>query len=237
VSLVNAYTRLTFLRRIPPALLHEIQEAVVGSDWSMSPFLEAYKACTAHGSKGSTGYKLNECERNVKKYTTMGWIRKIPFFDDLRRFIRQTFIVHGALDPQEVTVIKKGLQINGGTPWKIGTACLYQQSDALACGVVLSITRWENVAETYIVMKIQPHALIELGRFRAVCKISKDPVNEDPVWISYTKLTHNCKIVPYTGKRREGETNVATLIIVHATSPAKDVAHYGRTTSLISRPL
>ena len=203
----------------------------------MSPFLEAYKASTAYGSKGSTGYKLNECGQNVKKYTTMGWIRKIPLFQELRGFIRKTFIAHGALDPQEVTVIKKGLQINGGTPWKIGTACLFEQSDALACGVVRSITKWENVVETYIVMNIQPHSLIKFGRFRAACKISKDPVDEDPVWISSTQLTHNCKIVPYTGKRRQGETNVATLIIVHATSPLKDIAHYARTKSLISRPL
>jgi hypothetical protein len=240
VSMLNAYTRLTYLRRIPPSVLKEIQNSSSAqTDWSMGVFIQKYTASAAVGAKGTGGYRLlNECKTNVKRYTK--WMRKaVPDYLLIRAFVKDTFKDHGAQEPTEVAVITGGLEINGSTPWKVGTACLYTNTEnalGSGCGVVRSIIRWENEFDAYLLMCIQPHMLLSFGPLRAACTISSEHTAEEPVWMSWTTLTHNCKIVPYVGTIR-GRDDLATLVLVHATSPEKDAAHYASVKSITSRAL
>jgi hypothetical protein len=244
---VNAYSRLTFLRRIPPGILRLIQEAPEFKKWTVSVFLEKFdpSAQAVAGRKGNAGYSLKEGKRHAKVYTSQRYMRAIPSYAAIRAFVKQQYTPNGSREPEEVTVIKGGLEINGPTPWKINTACLFNKSQAavdglqVGCGVVRAIIRWVNDVETYLILCIQTHELYSFAPLRSTATISKTPSSTPPVWMDWTKLTHSCKIVAYAGTstRAQDKENVATLILVHATDPAHDAAHYAQVKSLTSRPL
>jgi hypothetical protein len=242
---VYAYSRLTFLRRIPPSILKDIHDSSDFKNWSTSVFLHKFDPTpnAVAGTKGAPGYSIKETKTYVKTYTSMRYIHDIDAYEDIRAFVRQQFPANGARDVQEITVIKKGLEINGGTPWKIDTACLFKTAEQggeqglqLGCGIVRSIIQWVNDVETYLLLCVQPYKLHSFAPLRSTAKISKTPAETPPVWMDWTMLTHNCKIVPYTGSTRNS-ASVATLILVHATSPANDAAHYAEVKSMTSRPL
>ncbi len=208
------------------------------------------------GRKGQTGYSFTGVNRNVQRLQTSRFIRNIPDFNTIYTIVRDLFQPFGQRKPIEVAIIKGGLKINGGSCWKIGTACLYRtsadtnESLDLCCGVISRIIEWKNDIDTYLLVEVLPHELKSFSRLRATATISKKPIqvrrvlgprcpenlkDADPVWMSWKRLTHYCKILPCVGNG--GDDSEATLVLVNATNPLNDAAHYGAVNSMASRPL
>lgn len=216
----------------------------------MGPVMRRFDSATRAGKKGDSKYSLSGVSRNVKRYTTARWIRQLPDIDALRMYIRNGFQPFGNREPVEVVEIKSGLCINGGSPWKIGSACLYRLSGAngpleVGCGVVSRIVEWKNDLATYLLMSVVPHELRSFSRLRSIATISKKPLqvrrhvgprcpanlkNADPIWMSWKQLTHYCKIVPYVAN--PADENNATMILVNATNPGNDTLHYSAVASV-----
>jgi hypothetical protein len=241
-SLVNGYSRFTFMRRIAPELRAELIEASVANNYKTGDFMKSYNTDHGKGKQGQGLITAAKGWRKCKTYSTHAAIRDCPEYSAVKRLIHGQYTSHGRRPIVALSVMIGGVYINHPKrQWRKGTPCLYKSSSAAdaceCCGMVTSMLRWQNDVETYYLLCIQPHELISFGSLRSTCKISKAPTQEQPKWIVWTNVTHYCKVVPFKGKPESEQEEFSTLIIVHATSPATEASHYAKVESAASKPI
>jgi hypothetical protein len=232
-SLVNGYSRFTFMRRIAPELRAELIEACIANNYKTGDFMSHYNNSSSKGKQGSGLIRIEAGWRNSRTYTTRSRITARPEYTAVKRVIHRAYTTHGRRHPMKLTVMTRGVYINHAKrQWKKGTPrpCLYKSAANAreCCGMVTSMLRWQNEVETYYLLCIQPHELISFGSLRSTCKISKAPTQAQPIWMVWTDVTHYCKVVPYIGKPVSEQGEYSTLIIVHATSPSTEASHYAK---------
>ena len=166
-SLVNGYSRFTFMRRIAPELRAKLLDVSATEDMKMGDFLKAYDREYNSGNQGSGTIKVQAGWRNAKKFTTRYTIMATAEYGAVKNYISTQFRAHGSLFPTQLRVLKGGVYINHAKrQWKTGTPCLYNTGEGESCGIIVSMLQWDNEVESYYLFCIQPHKLEAISLLR-----------------------------------------------------------------------
>jgi hypothetical protein len=244
MSLINSYTRLTFLRRMHPAMrdiyVKNLHTATFKG--AMGQFLRPYHSyqkageCTYRSTQSSHTTNVRVLQHSPTRAcaeTTPGCgLLHVNDTNSRNRVITSSktprvyqyyvnFATRHALNSPVVLerVPTRLLRINGGVRingkiWKKGTPCFFERGPDENFGTVQSLTYWEDCFESTLFVELQRHTLNHDG-IQYTVSLEPDMPN---VCIFWTQLTHRCK----TYNILKDGINMQAVVKVSTTRPAMD---------------
>ena len=220
-AFINAYTRLTFLRRMHPA----IREIYVSSahtasfDGAMGQFLkpyENYEDCS--GTQGHGGLHValsNSRKRDVPIISTLGQ-SIVDFVND--NSARADVVLEDR--PTAIKQMHNGITING-KKWQVGTPGFYADAGSKSLyGTVKQIYVWTDRFATTVIFTL--HRYVVRGDTTTSYVASKPDLPQTTIF--WNELTYRCKAYPtskvnvVTGVRRHYQA----VVRVSSTKPYMD---------------
>ena len=220
-SMVNGYSRHTFMRRIHPETRDRLHRRLLATkaNVTMRGFLVPTQELLAKRGpgRGAGKLKLTSNWRNSRVLK-----KDNPLSAELTKFLTKRYaqgeVPKLTLVPQKMCIMQAGVEVDG-VPWKVGYCGLFTDHDSGAevYGEVTELLLWkENVEET-AVLRVKTHTIVSEERgmitVRAKC-------NRRGVLLLWHCITHKCKKLTHIGNNaklrtvlRVVETNAEVEIV------------------------
>jgi hypothetical protein len=195
-SMINAYSRYSFVRRISTTTRENLLESMheVATDWKMSKWMQLYSPPASSQGVGSLAFTLYD--GNSRKTELVYKMRQFPYYEDVQRFICMYHNLQAAdFKPVCLTRAKAGVKINARA-WTVGAACIFFPSNSTVemIGSVKEMQKWDMAAgASYFILLVSVFEVASKSKMGGVYTCGR--AKEDQ-WISWKQLSQFCKVSP-----------------------------------------